>query len=66
MLKNFSFFQLTMLDFVHTRFNSTSQHLDGMDKIYNLIEDLKFSNSVFPMTQEYANWETEQASNIQY
>ena len=52
-----------MLDFVHTRFNSTSQHLDGMDKIYNLIEDLKFSNSVFPMTQEYANWETEQASN---
>lgn len=52
--------KLTMLDFVHPRFNSTSQHLDGMDKIYNLIEDLKFSNSVFPMTQEYANWETEQ------
>ena len=51
-----------MLDFVHQRFNTTSQHLDGMDKIYNLIEDLEFTNSVFPMTQEYANWETEQAS----
>merc|ERR1719468_916950 len=30
-----------------------------MTAIYDLIDELKFSNSVFPMTQEYANWETE-------
>ena len=33
-----------------------------MNKIYDLIDELKFSNSVFPMTQEYANWETEQVT----
>ena len=51
--------KLTTLEFVHQRFNSTSQHLDGMLKVYDMISDLDFSNSVFPMTQEYANWETE-------
>lgn len=51
--------KLTTLDFVHQRFNTTSEHLDGMTAIYNWIDELKFSNNVFPLTQEYANWETE-------
>ena len=30
-----------------------------MNAIYEAIEEFEFSNAVFPMTQEYANWETD-------
>ena len=56
--------QLSTFEFVHRRFNSTSQHINGMKSIYQTIEDLKFTNSVFPITQQYANWETDDVSII--
>ena len=56
-LKNL--FQLSTFEFIHRRFNTTSEHIDGMNAIYEAIEEFEFSNSVFPMTQEYANWETD-------
>ena len=30
-----------------------------MNAIYEAIDEFEFSNAVFPMTQEYANWETD-------
>ena len=30
-----------------------------MNAIYDAIADFEFSSLVFPMTQEYANWETD-------
>ena len=51
--------QISTFDFVHRRFNSTAQHVNGMNEIYQMIEELQFTNSVFPITQQYANWETD-------
>ena len=56
-------FQLSTFEFIHRRFNTTSEHIDGMNAIYEAIEEFEFSNSVFPMTQEYANWETDAVKN---
>ena len=56
-------FQLSTFEFIHRRFNTTSEHIDGMNAIYEAIEEFDFSNSVFPMTQEYANWETDAVKN---
>lgn len=50
---------MTTFEFIHTRFDSTPDHIAAMEDIYSMISDLKFSNSVFPITQEYANWETD-------
>ena len=56
------FKQLSTFEFVHRRFKSTDEHVNGMKGIYQMIEDLKFTNSVFPITQQYANWETDDVS----
>ena len=54
--------QISTFEFVHRRFNSTAQHVNGMNEIYQMIEELQFTNSVFPITQQYANWETDAVS----
>ena len=37
-----------------------------MNAIYEAIEEFEFSNSVFPMTQEYANWETDAVKKLKF
>ena len=59
-------FQLSTFEFIHRRFNTTSEHIDGMNAIYEAIEEFEFSNSVFPMTQEYANWETDAVKKLKF
>ncbi len=53
---------MSTFEFVHRRFNSTAEHIDGMQKVYDIIAELDFTNGVFPTTQEYANWETDAVS----
>ena len=36
-----------------------------MNAIYEAIDEFEFSNDVFPMTQEYANWETDAVRFLQ-
>ena len=36
-----------------------------MNAIYEAIDEFEFSNAVFPMTQEYANWETDAVRFLQ-
>ena len=55
----FGYFKMSTFEFVHKRFTSTSEHIDGMNKVYEIIDNLKFSDGVFPTTIEYANWETD-------
>lgn len=45
--------------FTHTRFEGPSEHVPAMGRIKEMIAEQDFSDNVFAMTMEYANWETD-------
>jgi len=51
---------LSTLSFTHTRFSGRDEYIPAMKTIKDIISSFNFSGNVFPMTTEYATWETDE------
>jgi len=51
---------LTTFSYIHERFDGTTEHINGLNELKDIIDDQGFSANVFPVSLEYANWETDE------
>ena len=51
---------LSEISFVHKLFTGPEEHVPAMNRIKALIENANLSGRVFPLSQGYASWETDE------
>ena len=52
--------QLSTFTYTHVAFSGPEEHIPALNEVKQIIADQGFSENVFAVSGEYANWETDE------